>query len=741
MTSNVTKQLMLFPVVFENLSSSPKIVLKISTTIHVLAIDIVNAREFWVAGDHHKNGVDEHGIGRGDLCCILKHALDLNATKTFNVSVNSSNKVEISTTDLSAFSILWSHGSNSLPADIMGFGSADTSTSSSGILEATYSARGWWAVDRAIAADTLANTPALKTISTSATGLTETTFYSEQRSLRTLSFQQIPEAYVIESQAAYAHDAFSFYWRTALGRGYGVRLYPDKTLRTQGQYEIYRCMTDDIPYTRENEFLRWVINLQMRRVTLQQNYSDLTHALDSGSLSVTRYLYMMDSAVTFTISAWVKTNAAMVIFERSNSGTASDIKFEIATSSDRLKLTITTGVAESATSTLSDSAWHHVLVSVDMSQSAQADRVSFQIDGVASATTITTTGIPSTNSGASAASDAIAINSSGKDMSHLALWREALTPTQSQVIYNSGIPSKLSAFSTVPSPAHHWKLNNAATDEIASNTLTGSPVYAENYPGYCGSFYTVDEYSFELNDNQNAAGGYVYFGVVPAWNGNDETKASFSCWVKDDTATHNDTGWIFGSWGATQAYGRWRLEQRTGSWRVNLPSNGTGQYSNDREWTYARATGAWYHLAAVFDGTLTGDANRLKLYVNGVSQTGSQLSGGVGDALYTETNNSSSTWLIGCRDNSGVFDTGFVDTQVYQPVWFYGTALSSANVTEIYNSGDPIAILGSSVAGAISAYWSADECATSFTTAPDVVSGNDGTCVRMISGDIKLESP
>ncbi len=33
------------------------------------------------------------------------------------------------------------------------------------------------------------------------------------------------------------------------------------------------------------------------------------------------------------------------------------------------------------------------------------------------------------------------------------------------------------------------------------------------------------------------------------------------------------------------------------------------------------STGTWYHLAMVFDGTQTGNADRLKLYVNGVQQS------------------------------------------------------------------------------------------------------------------------
>lgn len=58
------------------------------------------------------------------------------------------------------------------------------------------------------------------------------------------------------------------------------------------------------------------------------------------------------------------------------------------------------------------------------------------------------------------------------------------------------------------------------------------------------------------------------------------------------------------------------------------PSNNSvyvmvGNGSNSYGYTAANAVspGTWYHVAAVFDGTQTGDANRLKLYINGVQQT------------------------------------------------------------------------------------------------------------------------
>ncbi|MGN6495562.1 MAG: LamG-like jellyroll fold domain-containing protein, partial [Agriterribacter sp.] len=48
---------------------------------------------------------------------------------------------------------------------------------------------------------------------------------------------------------------------------------------------------------------------------------------------------------------------------------------------------------------------------------------------------------------------------------------------------------------------------------------------------------------------------------------------------------------------------------------------GNGSNSYGRTAANAVSPGSWFHVAAVFDGTQTGNANRLKLYINGVQQS------------------------------------------------------------------------------------------------------------------------
>ncbi|TAE61496.1 MAG: choice-of-anchor D domain-containing protein, partial [Bacteroidetes bacterium] len=67
----------------------------------------------------------------------------------------------------------------------------------------------------------------------------------------------------------------------------------------------------------------------------------------------------------------------------------------------------------------------------------------------------------------------------------------------------------------------------------------------------------------------------------------------------------------------------------------------------------------WVHVAMVFDGTLTGDANRLKLYVNGVQQT-SLVSSGTG-IVPTTTSNHTNPLYIGSRGGTQDFFRGTID--------------------------------------------------------------------------------
>jgi chitodextrinase len=84
---------------------------------------------------------------------------------------------------------------------------------------------------------------------------------------------------------------------------------------------------------------------------------------------------------------------------------------------------------------------------------------------------------------------------------------------------------------------------------------------------------------------------------------------------------------------------------------------------------------AWHHVALVYDGTLTGNANRLKGYVDGAQKT-LAFSGTVG----TTTSTNTTPFNIGKM--SGEYSAGQVDD-----TWLYSRALSQAEVQDLMTGG------------------------------------------------------
>ncbi len=125
-----------------------------------------------------------------------------------------------------------------------------------------------------------------------------------------------------------------------------------------------------------------------------------------------------------------------------------------------------------------------------------------------------------------------------------------------------------------------------------------------------------------------------------------------------------------------------------------------GNGSNSYGFTAANAVspGQWYHVAAVFDGTQTGNAARLKLYLNGIQQT-LTFSGTI-PATTSSTN--SAAFLAGTEAiGSPAVLPGTIDE-----VRVWNTAISQANITAWKDKA-----LGSCHpnAGNLALYWQLDD--------------------------------
>jgi hypothetical protein len=146
---------------------------------------------------------------------------------------------------------------------------------------------------------------------------------------------------------------------------------------------------------------------------------------------------------------------------------------------------------------------------------------------------------------------------------------------------------------------------------------------------------------------------------------------------------------------------------------------------------YARVTesavvrrGEWQHFVMTYDGS--GTSAGIHIYVDGVKKDDHHGSTGAFDRMRL----TSSDLKIGKGNNNSYY--GFIDE-----VSMFKTELSQANVTELYNLGNPGDISTSSIAAHNIGWWRMGDGAT-FPTIPDASgNGHNGTLENMVSSDIR----
>lgn len=208
----------------------------------------------------------------------------------------------------------------------------------------------------------------------------------------------------------------------------------------------------------------------------------------------------------------------------------------------------------------------------------------------------------------------------------------------------------------------------------ASNTTS--------YPGTGSTWFdlttnqnngTISNTSWNLNGyfDFNGSNSKVDLGTSFA---NNVSKTTYAAWVNfDNLNTQNfiifpdsgSTGHGFGFFDFGNGLIYFQSDNTTNSNR--------GSVSNSGLYT----TGQWVHFAQVYDGIATGNANRLKAYVNGnlLSLT---FSGTIPSTTQATTYNT----LVGTR----VINNASFDGQISK-VQIYDKALTQAEITALYNEG------------------------------------------------------
>ena len=154
--------------------------------------------------------------------------------------------------------------------------------------------------------------------------------------------------------------------------------------------------------------------------------------------------------------------------------------------------------------------------------------------------------------------------------------------------------------------------------------------------------------------------------------------------------------------------------------------------------TYASSTSSpltintWHNVTVVYDGTQGTANDRAVIYVDGVDVTNTH-----NGTHPTSTSSNTNTMNIGANNTGGQPWNGNIDEFA-----FYDYALTSGQVTSIFNSGTPTDLDNTSGVTAPVHWWRMGDSDT-YPTITDVgtTGGNDGTMTNMESGDIVTDTP
>ena len=295
------------------------------------------------------------------------------------------------------------------------------------------------------------------------------------------------------------------------------------------------------------------------------------------------------------------------------------------------------------------------------------------------------------------------------NIDEVALWDSALTDISS--IYNGGTPTDLTSLSPI------------AWYRMGDNGSWKSPQWLipsnENKD-------KVSNYTFQLdgiNDYIDCGDSDVFsFG-----DGATDSAFSVSTWFKMSSFNTNNVVFSKDSGLPSREYaiGFFGASKKL---RFYIKDNG-GNNQQSIDSTTLFTTDTWYNITCTYDGSGGSNAaDGMNIYVNSVLETPTNVIKGT----YTAMSNTTAPVNIGRYGAAASFLPATVDE-----VSVYDSELLQADVTDIYNGGEPTAI-----SGAI-AHYKMGENATLLTewTIPDEVGSNNGASVNMNFLDRIGEAP
>jgi len=171
---------------------------------------------------------------------------------------------------------------------------------------------------------------------------------------------------------------------------------------------------------------------------------------------------------------------------------------------------------------------------------------------------------------------------------------------------------------------------------------------------------------------------------------------SFSAWIKTTDADAHDA--IISKTGVDDSFRGWSFKLTYGKPTFNLKSGDFSQILVSSATTVN--DGDWHHFAATYDGST--DASGTAIYVDGVSMSLTVTYDNLGNDDTTNTYDVT----IAARDPNSIDGWGkdWYDGNIDE-VSVWDKELTSAEVTEMYNSGAPDSLTGHSAASDLLAWW------------------------------------
>jgi hypothetical protein len=259
------------------------------------------------------------------------------------------------------------------------------------------------------------------------------------------------------------------------------------------------------------------------------------------------------------------------------------------------------------------------------------------------------------------------------------VYTRAITPAEIKQLYNMGTvklnssqgtraTSGLIGYWSFNGPDISWSANTAYDRSGQGNngTITNMSTSSSPTIGKVGQALSFDG----VNDNVN-------LGRVSATESASQLTWSF---------------WAYANvWQDGDGFISKEVPYNTGSWHIGISSScnvgnqlivyiattdGDGGTLGCAD--ISSATGRWIHYAVVFDGTQTGNANRLKIYVDGVQDSVLDFIGTIPASTIVSANNV----RIGSDSAGNANLSGKIDE-----VRIYNRALSLFEIKQLYNMG------------------------------------------------------